>query len=210
LDDGSLDKLALREQQPAVFERKEITAIPDVAIGILVDESGSMGGLQEQQARLVCIGLYEAFRKLRGLKLMVLGYTDGNGLCMMDHFSLTSPNPECISNICSMGGTPTNWAMEESIKKLCISYPEAKQRYLFVITDGSPNGGRSAMKHCHDISIWGKQRFGVNTYGIGVAGAPNQQTGEYTFGKGKFVCLPDVATSSRVIATFLARVTAKT
>lgn len=80
LDEGSLDKLALREEHPAIFERREVAALPDVAIAILVDESGSMGcgsagRPRFQSARLVCTALVEAFSRLRGLNLMVFGHT---------------------------------------------------------------------------------------------------------------------------------------
>ncbi len=85
LDEGSLDKLVFNEDQPAIWERRELHGQPKVAVGILLDESGSMGrtltkadqpGARKMwEARSVAIILAEALSKLRGVSTMILGHT---------------------------------------------------------------------------------------------------------------------------------------
>jgi len=75
LDEGSLDKLALNETHPAIWERRELHGQPRVAVGILIDESGSMGGTKIRAAKDVVIALSAALSKIKGVSLMVLGHT---------------------------------------------------------------------------------------------------------------------------------------
>ena len=51
LDEGSLADLALREEQPRVWQRDEIQTVHDVAVYLLMDESGSMGGAWQGERR---------------------------------------------------------------------------------------------------------------------------------------------------------------
>ena len=86
LDEGSLDKLTLHEENPAIWERRELHGQPKVAVGILLDESGSMGrtvaatddtsaGGKMVEARRLTIILAEALSKVRGVSTMIIGHT---------------------------------------------------------------------------------------------------------------------------------------
>lgn len=58
-----------------VFMKKnEDIKFGEIAVSILVDESGSMGGDREEHAMEACIVLHEVFRKC-GIKHMIAGYT---------------------------------------------------------------------------------------------------------------------------------------
>jgi hypothetical protein len=223
LDDGSLDKLALREQHPHIFERKEIVSMPDVAIAILVDESGSMaanvkgGPSRYETARDICIALVEALRKLQGIKLCVYGHTcDSQRFGRATVFEYVSPNlpqPFALSQITSRRNNADGYAMECVIRQLHRHYHHAQQKIMFVLSDGQPSsssyGGNLAMIHMGNVCRWGLSKFGIRTYGIGIDGLPSQEDGIKMYGEGHFVCLPNVIDSARVISTFLAKVTAK-
>jgi len=103
LRDGELDeeelyqvaRPALRRQQPRIWKRKEVLSKPSIAIGLLVDMSGSMGSSvkvpsyfdssrnssyetrasQSAMARDVAIVLQNAFSKVAGIEVTVLGFT---------------------------------------------------------------------------------------------------------------------------------------
>ena len=77
LDDGSLHKLALRgEENPTIWERREVVATPSIAVCLLVDESGSMSsGDRYKKARSVAVAMAEALSQIKGINLMVLGHT---------------------------------------------------------------------------------------------------------------------------------------
>lgn len=96
LDDGNLYKLRLDADNPPIWQRKEHVTIPKIAVGLLVDESGSMSGVERSEklmpllgkgapvdigvsrvedAKRVCIAMYEALKKVKGIDIMVLGHT---------------------------------------------------------------------------------------------------------------------------------------
>jgi cobalamin biosynthesis protein CobT len=80
LDEGSLHKLVLNENNPAIWERRELIGQPKVAVGLLVDESGSMGACRTgkqyiQAAKEVAVAMAAALEKIKGVKLMVVGHS---------------------------------------------------------------------------------------------------------------------------------------
>lgn len=92
IDDSELHLVAtpqLRRMQPRIFKEREVMSKPNIAIGLLVDMSGSMGSssLLPQQyrdgyrvtkammARDAAIVLQNAFAKIAGIQTMVLGFT---------------------------------------------------------------------------------------------------------------------------------------
>jgi hypothetical protein len=74
LDEGSLHKLILNEDHPAIWERKELIGQPKVMVGLLIDCSGSMAGVKMISATKLAIAMAEAIRKIRGCALNVLGF----------------------------------------------------------------------------------------------------------------------------------------
>jgi hypothetical protein len=80
LDEGSLHKLVLNEDNPAIWERRELIGQPKVAVGLLIDESGSMNCSKFsksyiQMAKEVAIAMAAALEKIKGVSLMVLGHS---------------------------------------------------------------------------------------------------------------------------------------
>ena len=95
LDDGSLDKLAMKtELNPAIWEQRNFRAVPKIVVGLLIDESGSMNGeasyldhetgtykksktsaTKIEAARSVAIALQNALSAIAGVDVMVLGHT---------------------------------------------------------------------------------------------------------------------------------------
>jgi hypothetical protein len=227
LDEGSLDKIASRESHPAVFERTEVCAMPSVAIALLVDLSGSMssvgrtGGTPRYvSAQQVCTAMFEAFKRLKGLNLLVCGHnTSGAGeYRVYEFYGKQARSESAIAKMRPGASNADGYAMEMTIKKLAEYYPTAKQKYVFVLADGQPAatnrqgehyGGPPAYQHMSKVVKWGIHRYGIQTYGIGIDGSPSQSAGDEMYGEGRYICLPDVIGSARIISTFLARVTAK-
>lgn len=76
LDDGSIYKLALpRENNPAIWEQKVEFTMPKIAVGLLLDESGSMGGRKIEETRRVAVAMHNALSSVKGIDTMVLGHT---------------------------------------------------------------------------------------------------------------------------------------
>jgi len=72
LDEGSLHKLSL--SNPTVWARKTTASKPNLVIGLLVDESGSMAFASRlEDARRVAITLTESLRDIHGVEFAVFG-----------------------------------------------------------------------------------------------------------------------------------------
>ena len=142
LDDGSLDKLMLNEDDPAVFERKEAVYRPEVAVGILVDESGSMREHDRVgQAQTVCVGLRNALVQMKGIKLSIYGHTqeDGSGThTLREYVTDGKPKPDNLVFMEARGSNADGFAIMSVAKKLAEAYPSVRRRYLFVLSDGIP------------------------------------------------------------------------
>jgi cobalamin biosynthesis protein CobT len=85
LDDNSLARLCMGEEHPPVFMEQTIMGRPGLGVGILGDESGSMGGGVRQpdgsvttkahEMQKVAIMLTEALNGIDGVDLSVFGHT---------------------------------------------------------------------------------------------------------------------------------------
>lgn len=253
LDEGSIFKIGVRssrqEHNPSVFMRNEVASIPDVAVCILVDESGSMSsckwvdsdaGLLEQPsvlaewrrrnkgkvrirrsqaARAVAVAMTEALTRLRGVHLSVYGHTqfDCGHVDMIRYFDKKAVDRTSMASIHGRADNADGYAIMASMREMYSQYHNAKQKYLFVISDGLPHAsghdnhysGDPALGHISNVVNWGRKKFGIYTYGIGVEGAFGEEIGTKMYGKGNFVCLPDTMSAAGTIARFLARVTSK-
>lgn len=114
---------------------------PEVAFGILVDQSGSMGGTRIETAKRVTILLEEALRKLN-IPLLIAGHSEANGKCRMtsfvdfdtqdgkDSFRLST----MFASGCNIDGAAITYAGEKLLKRA------EKIKVLIVISDGQPTG----------------------------------------------------------------------
>ena len=114
---------------------------PEVAFGILVDQSGSMGGTRIETAKRVTILLEETLRKL-DIPLLIAGHSEANGKCRMtsfvdfdtqdgkDSFRLST----MFASGCNIDGAAITYAGEKLLKRA------EKIKVLIVISDGQPTG----------------------------------------------------------------------
>jgi cobalamin biosynthesis protein CobT len=166
LDEGALHKLA-QPNVDTIWSRKEKIKKPQVAVTILVDESGSMrsashssGELKCNSARRMAIILAEAIKDVPGVDLRVLGHTadidikqrgydydhiqgpvrsTGNKhhLVMREFVTAKMQDYTALGNITGIANNMDGYAMEYAAKDLAKEFPEAK-RFVFHISDGQP------------------------------------------------------------------------
>lgn len=239
LDSGALHKLTLSEEDPAIWERKDVIGLPKLAIGLLMDESGSMReGTKQEDTTTVAIIMTEAFRQLRGIDIMVLGHSanthtrgsthertvsaapcispTAKQLRIAEYFTKGHANPYAIPYVESSGNNLDGFAMEHAARKMAKDYPEAAVRLLFVISDGQPAGvtscqygGSAAFKHMKMVSEFAKSRLKVDVYGIGVCDAYDEGEGNEMYGNGRFVVIGDVMGSIPILTSFIAQIARK-
>jgi von Willebrand factor type A domain len=214
LDEGSLYKIACNDDR--LWERKEIIGESDVAIMILIDQSGSMcgscgKGTKTDAAREVAVAIYEGAKQIRGVHICVLGF-DSQHTCaeevyIFEYFTPDKQRPERIMHMKSGHNNLDGFAISYAAMRLYNLYQNVKSKYVFVISDGSPSGhgygGEQAYKHVHDSAEKARARYGCFVYGIGVDNAYDDTLGTTMYGKGNFVVLNDVKSSLMILTRFI-------
>jgi nitric oxide reductase activation protein len=212
LDEGSLHKL--RYDSEHIWSQKLITKLPDVAVGILVDQSGSMSGGKIEQAREMCVLLAEAVKKIDGVHLHIYGHTANQAsqadLVLFEHYSSYGPaasaNLDGLGSIAAHANNYDGYAIKETAKLL--DKDPAKRKYLFVISDGLPHGsgyaGDEAKKHVTSVCSFVRNRLKIPTYAFAV-GVPEYDypAFEEQYGKDNIVFLSTVRQCLPQIVRFL-------
>lgn len=209
LDEGSLHKLGYDCEH--IWSQKTISKLPDVAVGLLVDQSGSMSGGKINSAREICIMLAEAVRKIAGVRLYVYGHTanqfGSNSMTIFEHYT-----PRDGENLTKLGGIRAHsnnydgYAIKDVAKRL--SEDPAKKKYLFVIADGLPAGsgygGETAERHVTSVCKFTRERLKISTYAfaVGVHGM-SQNAFKRQYGDKHVVFVNDVAKCLPQIVRFL-------
>lgn len=212
LDEGSLHKL--RYDSEHIWSQKTITKLPDVAVGLLVDQSGSMCGPKIDQAREMCILLAEAIKRIKGVHLHIYGHTANRGgqtdLELFEHFSSVnsaeSANLGHLGDIQAYSNNYDGYAIKETAKLL--NQDPAKRKYLFVIADGLPHGtgyaGEDARKHVTSVCTFVRSRLKIPTYAFAV-GVPNSERAHFEeqYGANNVIFLSRVSACLPQIVRFL-------
>lgn len=209
LDEGALSNLFLHDPLPAVFQRTEITARPDVAVGIMVDESGSMSGKKIHAAKRVAVMLTEAFNQIAGTRVRVWGHTtdDWDNICeVMPYVTAQNKCPYGLAKMQARSGNIDGAALWYAAQELAKYDADAQRRILFCISDGMPSGGQEDGVEYNRRKAEAARNLGVEVFGIGILNAYSPQVGERLFGKDAFCIFPDVESSGQVIGAFITRV----
>lgn len=218
LDEGNLHKL--RYDSEHIWSQKTITRLPDVAVGILVDQSGSMSGPKIAQAQEMCVVLAEAIKQIKGVHLHIYGHTANRGeadLLLFEHYSSygDAQNADLgrLGGICAMSNNYDGYAIKETAKRLALD--PAKRKYLFVLADGLPSGhgygGPEAEKHVKSVCAYVRNKLKISTYAFGVGViSPNAQNSFKTqYGENNVVFIAQVRQALPKIVRFLRNVLQK-
>jgi len=122
-----------------VFDRKRLPGNKrDTAIIILIDESGSMGGMKIKVARLTAILLAEVFAKV-GITVKIIGFTDDHGKPRHYHYGSWKNTPQDRMKLLNISSKLDNFD-GYSIRycgELLKKRPES-HKMLIVVSDGCP------------------------------------------------------------------------
>lgn len=135
-----LDVNHLYRDDKRIFSQKILPEeIPDMAVGILVDCSGSMCGTRIENARRCAYVTYE-FCKALNIPCFVFGHTTKREDVIMfsvaDENSLDKDESERIFALQACNSNRDGYALRYCLKKL--EKIEAKDRLMLVISDGQP------------------------------------------------------------------------
>jgi hypothetical protein len=214
LDEGSLHKLQYDSEH--IWSQKTIAKLPDVAVGILVDQSGSMSaGGKIDNAREMCIVLAEAVKQINGVHLHIYGHTanqhGSSDLTLFEHYSsygdAKSADLTNLGAIAAYSNNYDGYAIKEAAKRLNLD--PAKRKYLFIIADGFPAGsgygGEQAEKHVTSVCSYVRTKLDISTYAFAVGNnsVTERKRFEAQYGKTNVVFISTVRQALPKIVRFL-------
>jgi hypothetical protein len=165
-----------------IFERKEILNAPSLAVGILVDASGSMTHERLDRALGIAMALKTALDQVRGADLMVAAYnTDSQFGDYCHRAEYLSGGKSWLNwmlreancggttiyriydrrsrgfraGVQTIGGTPSGEAIAGMVSQIG-KYLRGKSRMIIHITDGAPDSDvavKRAVKYCAERQI---------------------------------------------------------
>jgi hypothetical protein len=220
IDEGSLWTIGAGLSDGRLFMRNNVINKANKLIVILLDLSGSMGGLKIQEASQVVLLLTEALKSLAipGLDFVVYGHTgDNHGQGSIDMVRIldshTDETMRLASGIrsCNLNNNYDGFAFQAAINEAESVYPDCDDRNLIVISDGEPAGYAYGYMHgvgiAHTASVVQRNRGrGWKINGIGICSAFPQTTGDNLYGKGNCVILDDTMGSVRVLARHIKKI----
>jgi hypothetical protein len=220
IDEGALWTIGAGLSDGRLFMRNNVINKANKLVVILLDMSGSMGGLKIQEASQVVLLLTEAMKALAipGLDFIVYGHTgDNHGQGSIDMVrildSRTDETMRLASGIrsCNLNNNYDGFAFQAAINEAEVCYPDADDRNLIVISDGEPAGYAYGYMHgvgiAHTASVVQRNRGrGWKIHGIGICSAFPQSTGDNLYGKNNCVILDDTMGSVRVLARHIKKI----
>ncbi len=157
---GYLDtnKLAeARQGVPTVYERYGHAKSDKIAVCLLIDQSGSMGGSKIERAREAAILFSEALSKNPSIELFVYGHSaDNMAGCLVKMDIYKENNSErkfALGGVSAGGNNADGYAIYEAAKR--VRKFTTRPCVMFVISDGQPACSRynstNGVKHTREM-----------------------------------------------------------
>ena len=161
-----LDVRAIPRGDGKIFGRKRIADTADLAVGILLDESGSMSGDKIIQTRNMAI-IMEDFCRKAGIPLAIIGHTESRQTELFEYIAFDKRHDKTrLASIQARSCNRDGYALRY-VAELMRDRPE-EDKLLFIISDGQPNGsngycGETAYKDLREVkrdcARWGISLF---------------------------------------------------
>lgn len=217
VDINGLSKFHLGEKI-RLFETREVPKGKQYTIGILLDQSGSMGGDKINHARTVTNILLQAIKGIKGIDIVVYGHTADSGghntITIFPYCEKGMDNSASLTTAKALSNNGDGYAIRWVSQKMLDTNPANKNsiHHLFVVSDGQPScasyGGSNGITHtkaCVDEA----RKNGVEVFGIGIQNAYSTTVGQQLFGNGNFVVLNDTLSSLPLLAKSIKKLVSK-
>lgn len=141
---GRLDtgKLAEAKQHvPTIYERVGQVKTNKICVGVLIDESGSMGGEEIEKARQAAIFLNEVFKKMSGVELFIYGHSADIRFSGATEINVYK-EPGKVTDMYALGSVHARSENRDGTAILATAQRIRKRTknngILFVLSDGGP------------------------------------------------------------------------
>jgi nitric oxide reductase activation protein len=199
LEKGKLDSRRLARVGAGslnVFQRRQVLERPDVALGLLLDVSGSMLGFMhvvEQTAAVFAEGLIHK----PGVNFAAWTYTGGHTQVELTRICDRRLGKLCLGNVAKGGGTPSGAAIA-GVKVLMERMAE-RRKVLIHFTDGQPDSAHHVTR-----AVQVCKEAGIRLYAIG-AGSHLGGSLESQYGSGNWEVIGTVAELPQAVARLVKR-----
>jgi hypothetical protein len=157
--DGAVDPRRLYKAGASdykLFERREVLSAPSLAVGVLIDASGSMGGGYSylthigdlERAITIGMALKTALTMIENVDLMIMAYNTDSGTTL--HRIYDRKSGEFRPGVKAIGGTPSGYAIAGMVSQIG-RYLKGKDKLIIHITDGVPDSHddvKNAVDYC--------------------------------------------------------------
>ncbi len=182
-----------------VYRRREVLDTPDMAVGLLLDVSGSMHGNMSIVWATACV-FAEALIRKQGVNFLGLTYTGSYFNVQTTRICDRNMGRLCIGNVDQGGGTPSGPAIG-SIKVLMDRMPE-RQKVIIHFTDGYPDD-KVSVKQAGEAA----RKAGYIVWAIGLRGM--ETTLESQYGTGNWETIQSVQELPAKVAELVQKLVAK-
>ena len=206
---GRLDtnKIAEAAQRvPTVYERYGQVKTDDICVGVLIDESGSMGGTKIQKAREAAVFINEVFKGMRDVKLYIYGHTaDESGYSSTQIRVYREPGSHtdayALGTVSARSNNRDGDAILATAKR--IRKQTENPGILFVLSDGQPSAhdynGKEAINDTR-AKVTKAQNLGFQVIQIAIEEAvPSAQMFDY------FIKMTDIKNLPREMVGYMSR-----
>jgi hypothetical protein len=206
---GRLDtnKIAEAVQRvPTVYERYGQVKTDKICVGVLIDESGSMGGSKIQKAREAAIFINEVFKGMRDVELYIYGHTaDEHGSGSTQIRIYREPkyqmDPYALGTVEARSNNRDGDAILATAKR--IRKQTENQGILFVLSDGQPSAhdynGQEAIKDTRE-KVTKAQNYGFQVIQIAIEeSVPSKEMFDY------YIKMTDIKNLPRDLVGYMSR-----
>lgn len=145
LSDGTLDTRSLARVGTGnlrVYKRRAVLDSPDLAVGLLLDVSGSMNSSMDIVWGTACV-FSEALIRKQGVNFLCLTYTGGYTTVQTTRICDRDMGRLCLGNVDQGGGTPSGPAIASM--HILMRRMRERQKVIIHFTDGAPDDRESVI-----------------------------------------------------------------
>lgn len=206
---GRLDtnKIAEAAQNvPTIYERMGHIKTNKICVGVLIDESGSMGGSKIEKARQAAVFINEVFKKMPDVDLYIYGHT-ADSPCSGETFLRIYREKGDVIDPFALGSVEARYNNRDGDAILAfakrVRSKTDSQGLLFVLSDGAPaaNGynGKAAIEDTR-LKVQKAQSLGFQVIQIAIEeSVPSRQMFDY------FIKMTDIKNLPRDMVTYMSR-----